>query len=258
MVTVGEALPDFQKSIPTIHNLEHSQALRVVWALQELHDANGLKFNVKNYPRVRPKNPDLLKLSPMGKSPILTVETLDGEPLPNIQIKDGVLMETRLILKFIADNYGGTELWEPETDEERRQDIYLQVFANNSLLERVDQPLVLEMIPAILGFPLKQLLGLLFKPIVQVLRDFLVEHFTHMESFLSEDKPWFAGRKLGISDFCMEFPVGIAIARGMLDPKKYPKIKAWHERVQSREAFKKALELGGGPNKYDLVMFGQG
>jgi glutathione S-transferase len=258
MTTAGSQQVSGFQSIPTIHNLEHSQALRVVWALEELHAIHGLNYNIKNYPRVRPKNPDLLKVSPMGKSPILTVEGLDGKPLPNVQVIDGVLMETRLILDFIADNYGGRELWEPETDTDKRRDIYFQEFANNSLLERVDMPLVFEVIPLALGFPLKQILGLIFNPIAKILLDFTTEHFKHMESELSEEKPWFAGKKMGISDFCMEFPVSIAVGRGYLDGKKYPKIKAWHDRVLALPAYHKALEKGGGKTKYDLAMFGQG
>jgi glutathione S-transferase len=251
-------VPDFQKSIPTIHNLEHSQAIRVIWALEEIHAVNGLKFNVKNYPRVRPKNPDLLKVSPMGKSPILTVDDLDGKPVPNVQVVDGVLMETRLILNFIADNYGGKQLWEPETDEDKRRDIYFQEFACNSFLERVDQALIMEIIPMALGFPLKQILGLIFNPIANIFKDFQVEHYKHMESLLSDEKPYFAGKKLGIADFCMEFPLSLAVGRGYLDPKKYPKLKAYHERIVGREAYKRAIEQGGGQKKYDLITFGMG
>ncbi len=154
-------------------------------------------------------------------------------------------MKTRLLLNFLADNYGRTELWEPGTDEEKRQDIYLQEFANNSFPERVDQPLVLEIIPAVLGFPLKQILGLLFKSLVHVLRDSLVEHLTHMERCLSEEKLCFVGKKLGISKFCMEFPVSIAIARSMLDPKKYPKIKAWPKKGSKQRGIQKGSRYHG-------------
>lgn len=250
------ALPAWQKSIPTLHRLDHSQAHRVLWALQEIHDYNGLKFNNKNYPRQAPKNEALLKVSPMGKSPILTVDDLEGKPVPNVQLVDGVLMETRLILEYISETYGGKDLWEPETDAEKRRDIYFREFACNSLLERVDQPLVIEVIPEILPFPFKQLLKLIFSPILKVLRNFQHEHYKHMESNLSDEFPYFAGKKLGIADYCFEFPVSVAIKRKMLDTTMYPKIGAWHERITSREAYQTAIVKGGGPAKYDLEFFG--
>ena len=252
----NDPLPVWQKSIPTIHRLDHSQAQRVVWALQECHDHNGLKFDVKRYPRMVPKNEHLLDVSPMGKSPILTVDDLEGKPVPGVQLVDGVLMETRLILEYISETYGGKELWEPDTDAEKRRDIYFREFACNSLLERVDQPLVIEVIPEILPFPISWILKLVFSPVIKALRGFQIEHYNHMEAYLTEETPFFAGKKVGIADMCMEFPVSIAIGRGMLDVKKYPKIKSWHDSILGRSAWKTALEKGGGPTKYDLVYFG--
>ena len=251
-----DPVPAWQKSIPTIHRLDHSQAQRVVWALQEVHDHNGLKFDVKRYPRMVPKNEDLLKVSPMGKSPILTVDDLEGKPVPGVQLVDGVLMETRLILEYISEAYGGKELWEPDTDAEKRRDIYFREFACNSLLERVDQPLVIEVIPEIMPFPISWILKAIFGPVITALRGFQIEHYNHMEANLTDDTPYFAGKKVGIADMCMEFPVSIALGRKMLDPVKYPKIKAWHDKITGREAWKAALEKGGGPTKYDLVYFG--
>jgi glutathione S-transferase len=255
-LTSETPLPAFQKTIPTLHRLDHSQAQRIGWALEEVHAHNGLKYHAKNYPRKVPKNEDLLKISPMGKSPIVTVDDLEGKPVPGIQLVDGVLMETRLILEYINDNYGGRELWEPATDAEKRRDIYFREFACNSLLGRVDQALIVEIIPSLLPFPLNKLLGLLFSPVVNALRGFQIEHYNHMEDVLSDEQPYFSGGKLGIADFCIEFPISIALARGMCDATKYPKIKAWHDMITGREAWKVALENGGGQKKYDLIYFG--
>jgi len=249
-------LPSWQKSIPTIHNLEHSQALRVVWALEELAAAKGLKYNIKNYPRVRPKNPDLMKLSPVGKSPILTVESLNGKPLPNIQIKDGVMMETRLILNFLSKEYGGKDLWATESEEDRRRDEYFQEYASASFTERVDFVLLFEVIPSALPFPLKQLASLMMSPIVKVMLGFLEDYLIFQESQLTDETPWFAGKKLGLSDFGMSFAMDVATQRGYIDKKKYPKLVKWHESIVSRDAYKKAIEKVGGMEKYNLISFG--
>ncbi|KIW03678.1 uncharacterized protein PV09_04999 [Verruconis gallopava] len=250
------SLPAFQKTIPTVHRLDHSQAQRVLWALEELHASNGLKYHYKNYPRVQPKNPDLLEVSPLGKSPILTVEDLKGRPVPNIQVVDGVVMETQLILEFLGESYGGKDLWEPETAEERLRDRYFRSFATGTMVERVDQAMLFTALPKLMPFPLKQIFGLLFIPLEKAFRAYLVDFFDFMESQLSVELPYFAGKKLGIADFCLEFPMSMAVCQGFLDGKKYPKIRAWHDTITSREAYKKAIEKGGGKEKYDLVSFG--
>ena len=249
-------LPEWQKSIPTIHSLNHSQAQRVIWALQEIHKHNGLKFHCKNYEREVPFNKELAKLSPMGKSPILTVVDLEGKPLPGIQLVDGVVMESSLVLQFLSETYGGKELWEQETDAEKRRDVYFRAFATQSLQDRIDQPLVVELIPELLPFGLKHLLKLIFSPLVNALHNFQHKHYEHMSASLTDEMPWFAGKKMGIADFCMEFPVSVAFGRGMCDPVKYPKIKAWHDKITQREAWKEAIELGGGPDAYELEFFG--
>ncbi|ETS85876.1 hypothetical protein PFICI_03901 [Pestalotiopsis fici W106-1] len=249
-------LPSWQKSVPTIHNMEHSQSMRVVWALQEIQDAKGLKYHIKTYPRQQPKNFDLLKVSPLGKSPILTVETLDGKPLPNVQIRDGILMESGLIIQWIADNCGGRELWEPEDDQDKRRNEYFRQFAYGSLVERVDQAMLFEVMAFMSPFPLNHIMGLILRPLANMFKSFLIIFLDLMESELSEERPWFAGRKLGEADFAMEFPLSMAITRGYVDKEKYPKIHKWYDMVTARPAYQEAIKKGGGPKKYDLVRFG--
>ncbi|KAI1840464.1 hypothetical protein JX265_012855 [Neoarthrinium moseri] len=255
-VEVPAEIPAWQKTVPTIHHLEHSQSLRVVWALQELHNAKGLKFHIKNYPRVQPKNLDLAKVSPMGKAPILTVETLDGKPLPDLQIRDGVIMESKLILNWISQSYGG-ELWEQEDDTDKRRNMYFQEFASASLSERVLFAMIFEIIAQVMPFPLRQILGLLLNPLAKVFKGHLPDYFDFMEGELSDERPWFAGTKMGVADFCMEYIMTIAIDRRYLDEETYPKIKKWHDTIRARPAYQEAIKKGGGPKHYDMIKFGK-
>jgi len=97
-----------QKTSPTLYNLPSSAAHRVLWALEELAGTNGLKYNVKNFARRRPgflAAKDLKAIFPLGKSPILTLEPVEGEPDQTYQTIPNVLTESRLILQFISDNY---------------------------------------------------------------------------------------------------------------------------------------------------------
>ena len=72
--------------------------------------------------------------------------------------------------------------------------------------------------------------------------------FIYLEKELG-DNEWFNGKELGRSDIIMSWPFDNIAQRGWFDFKEYPKIAAWRERIQNREAWKKGLEKGNG---YDL------
>ena len=42
----------------------------------------------------------------------------------------------------------------------------------------------------------------------------------------------------------MSFPVEAALARGA-DPKRYPHLRAYQEKMEARPAYRRALEKGG-------------
>ena len=74
--------------------------------------------------------------------------------------------------------------------------------------------------------------------------------FTYLERELGDDE-WFNGKELGRSDIIMSWPFDNIAQRGWFDFKEYPKIAAWRQRIQNREAWKKGLEKGNG---YDLAL----
>jgi glutathione S-transferase len=174
-----------------------------------------------------------------------------GEPDQIYQIKPNTLTESRLILQFISENYTNG-IWIPELDENKRRDVFFSELAKCTLLEKVDFALVFEVTTTMLPFGIRQLAGLLVRPIVNHFLGDLRDIYQVMEEALSEAKLWFAGSKMGLADFDMSFGMDMASARGYFDGKKYPKVKTWLEKIHAREAYKKALEKGGG---YDLVKF---
>jgi glutathione S-transferase len=243
-----------QKTIPTLYNLSSSAAHRVLWALEELAGTNGLKYNVKNFPRRRPgflAAKDLKAVFPLGKSPILTLEPVEGEPAQTYQILPNVLTESRLILQFISDNYSNG-IWVPESDEDKKRDTFFQEFANSTLLNKVDYALLFEIIPQQLPFGLRQLLGMLVRPVVNHFLGDQREIYQVMEDSISEERPWFSGKKMGLADFNMSFGMDMAVQRGYFEAKKYPKVAKWHTAILERPANKRALDVGGA---YELVNF---
>ena len=188
---------------------------------------------------------------PLGKLPTVTLEYVNGESEVTYQILPNVLTEARLILHFISDHYTDG-IWIPESEEDKARATFFQEFANSSLLTKVDNIITFEVIPTMLFFPLRQLTVLMVLPIRNNFMNDLTVIYQLLEDALSEERPWFSGKKLGLADFNMIFPMDEAIGRGYIQLEKYPKLTKWHDTVINRPAYKRALEKGG---LYDLATF---
>ena len=83
----------------TLHHLEHSRSLRILWALEEL----GLEYEVKFYKRLPTyaAPPELKNIHPLGKAPVLT----DG---------DLVIAESAVILEYLQANYDTEHKFKPQ------------------------------------------------------------------------------------------------------------------------------------------------
>lgn len=230
----------------TLHHLDHSQSLRVLWALEEL---SPLEYNLKLYNRIQGRAPPELKqIYPLGKSPILTVDPVAGS---NVTEKITV-PESRLVIKYIADNYSNG-VWVQDSASDRFRDDYWTEFANNTLGAILMLVMVFDIIPSQSPWVARPLMNVISKGAVTQISAELVKPYELMEAALSESNPWFAGKKLGVADFNMSWPMDMATQRGYFDASKYPKTAEWLKRVHARPAYQRALEKGG---KYSLATFG--
>ena len=240
-----------QKTIPTVYNMSSSKAREVLWALEELADT-GIKYKVINLHRGGSDTYKILESQfPLGKSPTVTLEHVNANSDVIYQILPNVLTEARLILQFISDHYTDG-IWIPDSEEDKARDIFFQEFANGSLLAKVDNIVTFEVIPTMLFFPLRQLTLLMVLPIRNHFMKDLLVSYRLLEDALTEERPWFSGRKVGLADFNMIFPIDMAVGRGYIQLNNYPKLARWHDSVINRPAYKRALEKGG---PYDLATF---
>ncbi|MEQ1519386.1 MAG: glutathione binding-like protein [Usitatibacteraceae bacterium] len=74
------------------------------------------------------------------------------------------------------------------------------------------------------------------------------QQLDYMESEIAKTG-WFAGGEFSAADIQMSFPLEAAASRGGLGAA-YPKLMDFLERIHSREAYKRALDRGGG---YELL-----
>jgi glutathione S-transferase len=175
--------------------------------------------------------PELLKVHPLGKSPVIS----DGE---------FTLAESGAILEYLNDRYGEGRLKPAAGTPEALRYTYWMHFAEGSAMPPLLMKLVFDNIAAkspLLVRPIAagiagKVKGLIVTPNLQ-------RHLAYMESELGKSE-WFAGDRFSAADIQMSFPLEASVARAGLDGR-YPRLQAWLQRVHARPAYKKALEQGG-------------
>ena len=104
-----------------VHHLNDSRSQRILWLLEEL----GVEYEIKRYQRdakTMLAPPELLKVHPLGKSPVIT----DG---------DITVAESGTIVEYLLDTYGEASGLRPAkgTAEYRRYTYWLH-FAEGSAM----------------------------------------------------------------------------------------------------------------------------
>lgn len=219
----------------TVHHLEKSRSQRVLWLLEEL----GVGYELKTYKRnpvTMLADPELKKVHPLGKSPVVTD---DGN----------TLAESGAILEYLVDKYGNGKL-EPaaDTPEFLRYRFWMH-YAEGSAMAPLLMKLIFE--------TTKRKAPLLIRPIAKAIaagvdKAFigpqLATHFGFIESELGKSE-WFAGNELTAADVQMSYPIEASFVRDRGSAR--PNTRRWLDRVHARPAYQRALSKGG------PVMLGQ-
>jgi glutathione S-transferase len=221
-----------------VHHLNNSRSQRILWLLEEL----GLPYEIKRYqrdPKTMLAPPELLKVHPLGKSPVIT----DG---------DLTIAESGAIVEYLLDTYGtGSGLKPAFGTPDYRRYVYWLHFAEGSAMP----PLLLQLIfnrikSAKMPFFAKPIAN---KIADQVLQGFVDPNLACQRAFMEgalETGPWFLGENFSAADIQMSFPVEGAKQRGSLSEAKTPRLLDWLKRAHARPAYQRALEKGG---KYDFA-----
>lgn len=221
----------------TVHHLNNSRSQRVIWLLEEL----GVDYEIKRYqrdPKTMLAPASLLKIHPLGKSPVIT----DG---------DTVVAESGAIIEYLIDHYDIEKKLAPALGTPARlRYTYWLHFAEGSAMSPLLMKLVFNHIE-------KAPMPFFAKPIAKAIANKTKASFidpqikAHLEFIEAElnKSTWFAGGRLTGADIQMSFPLEAAAARGGLD-ESYPKIMAFLKRIHARAGYKRALERGG---EYNLL-----
>ena len=214
----------------TVHHLENSRSIRILWMLEEL----GVPYELKLYARDRQTNlapNEYRKLHPVGKAPILT----DG---------DLVLAETGAIVEYLLDTHPDSGLRPPVGSQERQPYHYWLHAAEGSLMPLLILTLFLTRMESQPPFPIRSVVKMVTGQVRKLyLTPSLTSLLDHIEHELSRST-WFAGETLTAADIMMGFPMEAAAARGGLGAA-HPHALAWIERMRARPAYQAAVEKGG-------------
>ncbi|KAI2510355.1 Glutathione S-transferase [Fragilaria crotonensis] len=224
----------------TVHHLEDSQSLRIVWFMEEL----GIDYELKLYKRdpvtfLGP--PDLKALSPLGTAPVIT----DNDAV--------VLCETNAILDYILDKPGTPQQLRPAVGSPERID-YLFFFHGGqaSLGTNVSGDFIwntaVQKVPCLVRGILKvvhsKIREMVYEPRISKFLDVMESKLSSPSSNATQ-RDFVAGSFLTAADITLIYPVEQALS---MDPSKntrYPKCKAWLDRMYTRDAHKRALDKVG-------------
>jgi glutathione S-transferase len=214
----------------TVHHLNNSRSQRILWLLEEL----GVPYEIRRYqrdPKTSLAPPELLRVHPLGKSPVVT----DG---------DFTLAESGAIIEYLVDKYSDGALLPPARTRERVRYTYWLHFAEGTAMP----PLVMKLVfKRIVVAPMPFFARPIARGIAQnVQRGFIDPNLERITAYIEAELgrgEWFAGDAFSAADIQMSFPVEAAVARAAGAEK--PHMKRFLERIHARPAYQRALEKGG-------------
>lgn len=194
----------------TVHHLNQSRSHRVLWALEELE----LPYELVKYdrdPKTSLAPPELRKIHPLGKSPVL--------------VDDGATYaESGAILEYLADKTGK---FRPAAGTQAAIDCrYFLHYAEGSLMPFLLLKLIFGKIKVGAPFLVRPITNTI---VAKVSGDFIDPNLTRHIEFLGahlESHAWFAGDDISIADFQMIYAI-----EGILSRAKHftlsPKLAEW-------------------------------
>ena len=215
----------------TVHHLNNSRSQRVLWLLEEL----GLPYEITKYQRdakTMLAPPELAKVHPLGKSPVITDDAL-------------TVAETGAIVEYVIERYGNGRLAPAIGSPERLRWRYWMHFAEGSAMPPLLLKLIFERIKVTpMPFFAKPIAkGICNKVLAVMVEPNLKRQLDFMEAELGKSE-WFAGAEFSAADIQMSFPLEAAAQRAGLDASR-PKLMAFLKRIHARPTYRQALKRGG-------------
>lgn len=200
----------------TVHHLNNSRSHRVLWLLEELNEPYEI-VHYKRDAKTRTAPPELKKIHPLGKSPVIS----DGER---------VVAESGAIIEYLARTRKKSNLWPAENAPQWVEHMHWLHFAEGSA-----------MLPFLLAL-YAGMLGQASAPLQPRIESEIANHLSYMEGALG-DKNYFTGDDLMAADIQLSYVLEVADISKRLEP--YPNLQKLIARMRARPAYQRAVEKGG-------------
>jgi len=214
----------------TVHNLENSQSIRILWLLEEL----GVEYKIEQYYRNKETSfapEDYRKIHPVGWAPTIT----DG---------DTTIAETNAIVDYILDQYPQSSLRPRAGSPERTQYLYWFHATQGTLMPFLLITLVLKRMVSNMPLIFRPLLKYVTAKVMTVLVTPRVNKLLrYLDDELSNNQ-WLAGEIFTAADIVMGYCLE-GIERRMSNEQVYPNIRRYMNDIRSRDAYKIAMEKNG-------------
>ncbi|KAF2216188.1 hypothetical protein CERZMDRAFT_104646 [Cercospora zeae-maydis SCOH1-5] len=240
--TQAAAAPASDKPQVTLYWLEQSRSQRIVWLLEE---CKGVDYNIEVFKRGKDMlaGPELKKVHPLGKSPVISVKS-SNTPQPIVIAESGTL--TEYLVEYFAQHLEPTRYQAGkekqvggETEEWLRYRFYMH-YAEGSLMTMLLLGLFTDQIKnAPVPFFIKPITRAIASRVEdQFLNRNYDTHFGFLEKQL-ETSPnggeWLTGQNLTAADIIMSFP--LIAGKSKIDAKKFPKLTALVKRYEEQPGY---------------------
>lgn len=198
-----------------------------------------IDYKLKLYHRLENghADPELAKVHPLGKSPVITVDYHDGA-------KPHVVAESGYIISYLTKNFDPKAMLKPANDKDQGEvDFYLH-YAEGTV-----QPYLTSYVHHDLALANPSLTEDVSKYVEGFHANYtnveLKKHLDWLESNLKEKKGDFlVGEKLSGADIIFHFVIFLAFkldrCKSWVTPESYPTLKQWLDKIESRPKFKSA------------------
>lgn len=195
----------------TLHHLELSRSERIIWLLEEL----GAPYELVRYkrdPQTRLAPPELLKVHPLGKAPLLADE--GGR----------IIAETGAIAQYLLETYDPEYTLQPAPGDAKRGQYLEWMHASEGAV----------FLPFLMS-TYCQATGLQDSLLDQYMGAERAKALGYIEAHLGENA-YFAGEQFTAADCLMIFQLDAIDSRGGLADTS--PVKTWLGRVRERSAYK--------------------
>jgi glutathione S-transferase len=200
-----------------LHHLNNSRSQRILWLLEELN----LPYRVERYQRDAKTNlapPELRAIHPLGKSPV-------------IQDGDLVLAESGAIVEYLVERHGNGQLVPPRGTPEHVRYLHWLHFAEGTIMLHLVGRLYLTRV------------GEAARAMQARVEAMIRAELDLVEAELGRSA-CLAGEAFSAADVQMLFPLEFALYAGLAG-EGLVKLREYVARMQSRPAYRRALEVGG-------------